>query len=237
MVVGRVVDKASGASVDGAAVSALDSTGTVHGPVLSDTSGRFALALPFAGSYMLHASRLGYDSIAGERVDVGENESVTVELQLAVEPVELDSMVVVGRVHGLRERDLHEYFERVPRFRAAQIGRIYTRADLAPMDLWTWGEFMRREAPILSGAARHCSPAVFWDGSPVQPDSLMPVSDIEGIEFYHGSGPAQIRFHNPDGCGVVLVWSRPVDVRGPSSSTKVLLVVLGLLAVVAAIIR
>jgi hypothetical protein len=237
MVVGRVVDRESGAPIDDAAISVVDSLGTVHGPVLSDASGRFALPLPAEGTYMLHASRLGYDSIAGLKVDVGHSEAVGVEVQLSVKPVEIDSLVVVGREHGLRERDLHEYFERIEPFRAAGIGKIYTRADLAPMDLWTYAQFMKREAPHIAAPGRHCSPAVFWNGSRVAPDDMMPISEIEGIEFYRGSGPAEIRFHNLDGCGVVLVWSRPVSALGPSSSNKVLLVTVAVLAAIALIVR
>lgn len=237
MVVGRVVDKNSGSAIDGVAVSVVDSAGGLHGPVLTDQSGRFALPLPAPGTYRVHASRLGYDSIAGAKVDVGPAESVVVELQLTVKAVQLDSIVVVGRAHGLRERDLHEYFERIKPFREENIGRIYTRADLAPMDLWTYAQFMKREAPPIAALGRHCSPEVFWDGSRVKPDDMMPISEIEGIEFYRGAGPPQIRFHNLDGCGVVLVWSRPVSALGPSSSHKVLLVAVAVLAAIALIVR
>lgn len=237
MVAGRVVDKNSGVSLDGAAISVVDSTGGIHGPVLSDNSGRFILPLPVEGTYVLHASRLGYDSISGIKVEVGRQEAVGVEIQMTVKPVELDSLVVVGRFHGLRERDLHEYFERIKPFRKENIGTIYTRADLAPMDLWTYAQFMKREAPHIATLGRHCSPEVFWDGSRVEPDSLMPLSEIEGIEFYRGSGPAQIRFHNLDGCGVVLVWSRPISARGRSSNTKLFLVTIAVLAAIALIVR
>jgi hypothetical protein len=71
----------------------------------------------------------------------------------------------------------------------------------------------------------------------VEPEGLLSVSDIEGIEFYRGFGPAQIRFHNPDGCGVVLVWSRPVSSRGPSSSNKLFLVTVAVIAAIALIVR
>lgn len=237
MVVGRVVDKDSGASIEDASVSLADSTGGVRGPVLTDGSGRFVLPLPHEGTYLLHAFRLGYDSIRGRKVVVGNREAVTVEVQMTVKPVELDSLVVVGRIHGLRERDLHEYFDRIQPFRAHQIGKIYTRADLAPMDLWTYAQFMSREAPHIATPGGRCRPKVFWDGSPTAPDDLMSVSNIEGVEFYRGFGPAQIRFHNPDGCGVVLVWTRPVQSMGPSSSHKVFLVAVAVVTAIALILR
>jgi hypothetical protein len=237
MVLGRVVDITSGEALDAVELSLVDSIGRRQGPVLTDASGRFIVSLPANGTYLLHASRLGYDSIAGAKVVVDSSEAVTVEVRMAVQPVELPPLVVVGRAKSLRQRDLHEYFDRIEPFRAAHIGRIYTRQDLEPMDLWSYGQFMRREAPHIATLGRECQPVVFWDGSRVEPEDLLPISDIEGIEFYRGSGPAQLRFHNPDGCGVVLVWTRPAVALGRPFNNRRLAVALALAAVIVFILR
>ena len=42
----------------------------------------------------------------------------------------------------------------------------------------------------------------------------MTVANIEGIELYPGVGPGQGRFWNPEGCGVVLVWTRVLPAGG-----------------------
>lgn len=237
MVAGRVVDRSSGESLDAVEVSLVDSLGGRQGPVLTDTSGRFIIPLPRNGTYLLHASRLGYDSIAGAKVVVDSSEAVTVEVRMAVQPVELPPLVVVGRAKSLRQRDLHEYFERIEPFRAAHIGKIYTRQDLEPMDVWSYAEFMRREAPHIASPGRGCKPAVFWDGSRVEPEDLLPMSEIEGIEFYRGFGPAQLRFHNPDGCGVVLVWTRPAVALGRPFNGGRFVIAVALAAVIAFILR
>lgn len=236
MVVGRVVDRDTEQGLDAVEVVLLDSLGSRHGPVLTDASGRFIVPLPFNGTYLLRAARLGYDSIAGAEVRVDSSEAVTVEVRMAVNPVELDPLVVVGRRKSLRERDLHEYFDRIEPFREAHVGKIYTRADLEPTDLWSWAQFMRREAPPLATPGRGCKPAVFWDGSRTEPEDLLPISEIEGIEFYRGFGPAQIRFHNPEGCGVVLVWTRPASALGRPFDSKRFFVAVAIAAVIALIL-
>lgn len=233
MVVGRVVDRDTGASLDAVEVVLVDSAGKAQGPVLTDALGRFIVPLPANGTYLLHASRLGYDSISGAKVEVDSAEAVTVEVRMAVQPVELDPLVVVGRAKSLRERDLHEYFSRIEPFRAAHIGRIYTRQDLEPMDAWSYAQFMRREAPRIATPGRGCKPAVFWDGSRVEPEDLLPISDVEGIEFYRGFGPAQLRFHNTEGCGVVLVWTRPAVALGRPFHKGRFLIAVALAAVIA----
>jgi hypothetical protein len=236
MVVGRVVDRSSGESLDAVELSLVDSIGRRHGPVLTDASGRFIISLPGNGTYLLHASRLGYDSIAGAKIVVDSSEAVTVEVRMTVQPVELPPLVVVGRAKSLRQRDLHEYFQRIEPFRAAHIGKIYTRKDLEPMDLWSYAEFMRREAPHIVTPGRGCKPLVFWDGSRVEPEDLLPISELEGIEFYRGFGPAQLRFHNPDGCGVVLVWTRPAVALGRHFESGRFAIAVALAAVIAFIL-
>jgi len=236
MVVGRVVDGDTGASLDAVEVGLVDSAGKEHGPVLTDASGRFIVSLPANGTYLLHAARLGYDSIFGAKVVVDSSEAVTVEVRMAVHPVELDPLVVVGRAKSLRERDLHEYFDRIEPFRMAHVGRIYTRRELEPMDLWSYAEFMRREAPRIAAPGRGCRPLVFWDGSRVEPEDLLPISDVEGIEFYRGFGPAQLRFHNPEGCGVVLVWTRPAVALGRPFDSGRFFIAVALGAVIAFIL-
>ncbi len=44
--------------------------------------------------------------------------------------------------------------------------------------------------------------------------SFLSLSNFEGIELYAGSGPTRGRFWDPDGCGVVLVWTSVVREGG-----------------------
>jgi Carboxypeptidase regulatory-like domain len=77
MVLGRVADGDSGASLEAVEVALVDSVGGRYGQVLTDASGRFIVPLPANGTYLLHAARLGYDSISGAKLVVDSSETVT----------------------------------------------------------------------------------------------------------------------------------------------------------------
>lgn len=209
LVSGQTVDASDSTGISGVEVQLLDSLGTPVRVGVSDEAGIFLLPVP-PGVYTLRATRLGYASVQRAGVEVHGSERVTVEVRMSVRPVELDSVVVVGRVSNLRQRDLNEYFARAARDDTVDIGVIYQRKDLEPMDTWRFQDFMRREAPPIASPGRGCRPRVFWDGTERPVDPLLSVSSFEGVEFYRGFGPPGSRFVNPDGCGVMLVWTRPL---------------------------
>ncbi|MEJ2678286.1 MAG: hypothetical protein P8174_04315 [Gemmatimonadota bacterium] len=60
----------------------------------------------------------------------------------------------------------------------------------------------------------------------------MSLRNIEGIEFYRNFGPADIRFSDPNGCGVILVWSRPLTDARTATLRNVLAAVGGFVAAV-----
>lgn len=93
---------------------------------------------------------------------------------------------------------------------------------------------MRRDAPHVASPGRGCHPLVFWDGTERPVDPLLPLSSFEGVEFYRGFGPPGSRFVNPGGCGVILVWTRPLtaDPRAHDMSRGRFLVAGALAAVI-----
>ncbi|MGD8319331.1 MAG: carboxypeptidase-like regulatory domain-containing protein [Gemmatimonadota bacterium] len=238
LVAGRTVDAEDSTAVGGAEIQLLDSLGTVVRRGLADAAGIFVLPVA-PGVYTLRATRIGYAPVERPRVEVHGSERVTVEVRMSVRAVALDSIVVVGRVSNLRQRDLNEYFARAERDDSVDIGIIYRRTDLEPMDTWRFEDFMRREAPPVASRGRHftCRPRVFWDGSERPVDPLLSVSSFQGVEFYRGFGPPGSRFVNPDGCGVILVWSRPLtaDPRAHPTSRSRFLVAGALAAAILAL--
>jgi len=219
---GRAVDADTGEPVGGVLITLLDRLGATRADVVTDSAGNFIIEVPMPGTYALRAARLGYHTARTRPIEIGEDEAVELELQLHVRPVELEELaVVVRRRENLRERDLREYHERIERYGRSHVGsrRIFARPDLEGWDAFDvehaltyltpgwWRTLRNRDMPN-----QPCSPKVFLDGRPIrrsQDSLLIPVWDVEGIEFYPGVGPVETRFWDPEGCGVVLVWTRP----------------------------
>jgi hypothetical protein len=238
VVAGQVLDATTGDSVPLAEVTLLDTAGTALRTVLADRAGYFTLS-PAAGRYALRATALGYDTARTRQFEVDASEAMQVQLSLGVRALELAPLTVVARQRDMRWRDLHEYYGRIERHRRLHIGWIVTREDLEPVQVWKFTEFLSRAAPIGFITGLHCRPALYWDGiyqmqPPGAPSPLENVSlrNIEGIEFYRNFGPADIRFSDPNGCGVILVWSRPLTDARTATLRNVLAAVGGFVAAV-----
>ena len=215
IVAGRVIDAASSEPVDGVTIELADTLGAVHRTVVSNAAGGFIIPVAAPGKYRFRASRLGYATIQTPPVAIADGEVVEIEVRLDVEAVELEPLtVVVRRSETQRERDLRGLYARAEQYGEPHLGsvQIYTRESLAAWDPYSLKdafEIYVRWRP----SASDCDPRVFLDGrrqyGPFLADiGSMSVSNIEGIELYAGGGPARSRFWDPNGCGVVLVWTR-----------------------------
>jgi hypothetical protein len=224
MVIGRVVDATTGAPVPGVEITLFDTLGVSHATVLGGSTGEFFFMIPSPGAYRLRAARLGYATAETRPIEIKADEAVEVELRLAVRPVELEPLtVVVQRRERLRERDLREYYERIERYGRSETGpiRIFAREDLEDWKTISVGTMLEYNAPYWDWAGVECAPKVYIDGDPDRYiHRQMLLSNFEAIEYYRGYGPAGTRFWDPDGCGVVLIWTRP----RPSGVTSPLLV-------------
>lgn len=213
MVIGTTLD-ASGQPIGDVEVALVDTTGAVEHTVVTDDAGHFTLVAD-SGRYTLRGTRLGYAVAHSAAIDLHAGETIEVELRMSVQPVALEPLKVVARERSLHQRDLNEYYKRAEQNKTKHWGWIFTRQDLQSYDAWKYETFMRREAPgpFLTGYA-HCQPAMYWDGRPIQPDEmdgLMPISNIEGIEFYRDFDLPGTRFVDVGGCGLILIWTRPLN--------------------------
>ena len=220
VVVGTVREAVSDSAVAGVEVTFRSATDSLLATVLSDSVGRFAVTGVGEGRLTISATRLGYRNALAE-VEVTANEVVVVELRISREPIVLEPLRVVARERDwARARDLSEYYDRMVRAEPHELGvTMFPRQELARTDGWTYADFMRRSAPYgwtltrtgaIRGTSQSCSPVLYWNGIQASPDELMSISEIEGIEFYRGFGPPQMRFANWCGGGVILIWSRPL---------------------------
>lgn len=224
---GWTMDAETGAVLADVEVALLDTLGERRGAAVSDSAGVFTVELPAPGSYVIEASRLGYDTLRTRRLEVAFGEAIQVEVRLGVRALALDPLTVTARRRDAsqRARDMREYYERIERYGDRQIGRILTREDLerrAGVNMeWLW---TRHFMPLS-----RCEPTVYWDGRRVDPSMIMdlPATNIEGIELWRGIGAPETRFTDLDGlCGVLLVWSRPLeDNANPFSASRLLMAV------------
>lgn len=221
IVTGRVIDASDDEPIDGVEISLLDTLDATRSQVVSNANGEFMIVFNAPGEYLLRATRIGYATAETRPIPIGEGEVVEVELRLDVEAVELEPLSVVARrPETQRERDLRGYHERIERYGERQVGptQIYTREVLANWDAYSLEELFGSYL-LWRPYGSDCSPEVFLDGRRMYGPFLgdagsMSVSNIEGIELYAGSGPKGSRFWDPDGCGVILVWTRALPERG-----------------------
>jgi hypothetical protein len=79
----------------------------------------------------------------------------------------------------------------------------------------------RRADAVLTRAntGRRCMPAIFLDGivsraggapriTDVVIDDMVPATEIEGIEIYHGPSQAPAVFSRHAECGAIVVWTK-----------------------------
>ncbi|MGD2215823.1 MAG: carboxypeptidase-like regulatory domain-containing protein [Gemmatimonadales bacterium] len=212
---GRAVDADSGEPVEGVLITLLDSRDTPRADVVSDSAGKFIILVPARGTYVLQASRLGYETARTRPIRIAADEALELELQLHVRPVELEGLaVVVRRRETLRERDLREFRERVERYGEPHLGsiRIFTGEFLKGWEAFRVEDLFKFYPPRFRRGGSPCQPRMFLDGRPLP--SFWGVGDLyiwdlEGVELHTGFGPVESRFWDPDGCGVILVWSKP----------------------------
>ena len=207
-ITGEVVAAADQTVVEGAEVALLTPDSMSVASVVTSSTGRFAMAAPGPGEYLIRVARLGFSDLTIGPVSLAEAQTIQVQIRLEARAIALEPMTVVANIRGIQQRDLWEYHQRLRRYEHYIGTTIFPRAELAEHDAWTYEEFMRRAAPRIATPGGDCTPAVFLNGKRMVPDPLQSLERIEGIEFHRGVGPSGALFVNEDGCGVILVWTR-----------------------------
>jgi hypothetical protein len=212
-VIGRVVDADADTALAGAAVTLVDSAGERLVTATTDSAGAFGLPVYAPGRYTLHVQHVAYRETETRSLEVERAEVVWVEIRLSRLSFDLDPLIVTARQRAPMAY-LTEYYERLDRWAEYGRGLILTREELEPLEGYTVGEILTR--PTLTGrfvqraglsTGLPCTPVFYWNGFAV-PVGQIPVSTVEAIEIYRGAEiPPQ---YDGNGCGVVLVWNRPV---------------------------
>jgi hypothetical protein len=229
---GRIRDADGGGGLEGAAVS-LSPLGLVK---VTDSHGRFSFQDVPPGEYNLTVELLGY-ATRDELVRVEGGKILTLDLTLAVEPIELDPIEVSVEARNL-DLEISGFYQR----REATSGyfitreKIEERAPLYTTDLFRGMAGVKvigalgmgtQKAVLLTGSrdlsfgGGRCWPAVWMDGQMVHQGSASPVpqgpafldqlihpDDIAGIEIYNSAASMPIQYNLHGGCGVIVLWTR-----------------------------
>jgi carboxypeptidase family protein len=103
LLAGRVVDAESGAGVASANVIVAGRNGQ-RSRTVTDSDGRFSVAVPGAGSYRVQASRTGYDAARTRPVSVDANDTARVDVRLRPAAVRLRAITATARRRRLGVR-------------------------------------------------------------------------------------------------------------------------------------
>ena len=247
---GSVVEDATGAPLSGALVVLLDERRDVRTETVTGEDGRFELEVPGAGSYALVVSLIGYAGVESPPLPIGEIEEVDVEIRMAVEAVAIDPLVVRSRINS-PDSQLGGFYTRMARGRRSGLGHFISREEVDRMSPMESTDLLRMAPGVRvipgrngSGAALRmsggCVPAIYVDGVQVNRyplgrtslDDVVPAFSIEGVEVYRGSMSQVQGYHDPSGCGLVLVWTRRGTDSGQPWSWKKFIAGMSLFAIV-----
>ncbi|MFC1661915.1 carboxypeptidase regulatory-like domain-containing protein [Gemmatimonadota bacterium] len=215
-VVGRIRAVEGGDGVEGAEVTLAG----VQGFQVSGPNGEFEFSHVPQGMTTISVRYLGRAPLTDD-LEVSGDGTLELDIRLAVEPVELEPMVVTvtprdgyledmgfynRRDKGYSGQQISQEFieERDPR----DLGDVFQSMPGVRVDYDGYGRFevrMRRAIRLNSGGG--CYPKLLIDDVPSEIGWLqnIPPQRVAGIEVYSGTN-APLRYNDP--CGVILIWTR-----------------------------
>ena len=125
---GRVLDAASGDPVPQVSVTAFTADQHNGGRARTAADGTFALELRAAGTFRLRGERAGYQASTSQPVEVAVRETVTVELRVSPQALQVEPLTVTARVQPPRDPALQRngFYDR----EAGGLGKFVRREDL-----------------------------------------------------------------------------------------------------------
>ena len=215
---GRVVEMESGKALEGAEVS----LGGVQGTRITDKGGHFEFESAPSGRQTVSVSTLGRAPLT-DTVEVLAGQTVEMEIRLAIQPVEVDPMVVIATPRDPYLEDMGYYRRRDQGYS----GQFVSRESIAERDPRSLGDILavtpgirvqygaaggfevrlRRAIQLSQSGGVGCIPAVYLDDVPVDAGWLhtIPPDRVEALEIFTGAN-APLRYNDP--CEVILVWTR-----------------------------
>ena len=225
-ITGVVVQDGTNERLPGALLLLVDDEGETRTETVADDSGAFFIEAPAPGLYLIRGSLIGYAPIQSEALAVGPGENVVVEVRMAIEAVPLEPLVVRSRSSTL-DANLAGFYDRMARGRRSGMGHFISREDVDRFGPLESTDLLRMAPGVRVVRGRQgygaglrmsggCVPAIYVDGTQVNRyphlnqslDDIVAAFSIEGIEVYRGASASVGAYHDSQGCGLVLVWTR-----------------------------
>jgi hypothetical protein len=220
VVSGQLLEAETGEPLAGGTIALYTSEGVRLQATSTDSVGEFAMAAARAGTFLVHAERVGYGRVASPLLRLETQDTLHIEVRLSARTVVLDPVVVIARHR--RSPVLSEFHERASR---RAVGTFITRAEIERRHPHTTTALLRtvpgiRLVPRRVGGGSdvllrgNCAPAFYIDGIHVRMlgltiDDLVQPRALEGIEIYRSAADAPVEYTGVrGGCGVLLLWTR-----------------------------
>lgn len=222
---GRVLDAATARGIAGVHLVLKDGAGRDHAEARSGEDGAFMLVVPYAGQWTIHATRLGYTPLVSDPLFASPDAQVVIQVWMVVDAIELEEPVVVTESQSYATADLRDFQRRRDQSERTGVGKFITRSDIERQSPSRLTDVLRTVSGVrvdatATGRGRlvemsgGCIPAVYVDGSHINrnrgdsADDFVSTLAIEGIEVYRGGYQQIGHYHDPYGCGLILVWTR-----------------------------
>lgn len=222
---GTLLGRESDQPIDLGFIAMLTESGDSVAVTITNENGFFSVTSPEPGSFLLHASALGYRESVGGVFDLGADGVMQIEFRLERRAVTLEGLVVQAeRVAEEPTLVKTGFYDRVRR----GLGQFITPGDiaeshaLATEDLFFGIPGVSLDYPsggrriVMMGTRGFCSPTIYVDGMQVvegEIESIAPLQTVYAIEVYRRAGEIPIEYSgvrsgSAGSCGVILIWSR-----------------------------
>jgi hypothetical protein len=192
---------------------------------ITNENGFFSVTSPEPGSFLLHASALGYRESVDGVFDIGADGVMQIEFRLEPRAVTLEGLVVQAeRVAKEPKLVSTGFYNRLQR----GLGRFITPGDIDESVALATADLFRGipgvsvnygpggDIVTMIGATGWCTPTMYMDGVRVVGgaiDLIAPLETVYAIEVYRRTVeiPIQysaVRMGSAGSCGVILIWSR-----------------------------
>jgi carboxypeptidase family protein len=222
-VYGRLIDDATRGPIVAGSVSLVTQEGRSAASVLTDSLGRFRLAVAQAGKYRLKGERIGYKTGESPLFSLAVGEALPMDFWLSTRAVLLAPLEVKVTIREWFDRGksvaMAQFFDRMKLYSA--LGGVFLTSEkvrnwdgstLSAMLAATAGAHLNGQGGVM--LRQGCTPTIYVNGQQFrlvpgeQLDQLFRPSDLEAVEVYKGAATLPGELGGTQGECAVVLWTR-----------------------------